>query len=123
MRYILALDICRLFSQAARSTFLATVVLQSIAKAASRPDNDSRRWISIHSEISKLLSPVNASIPRRWWKLDLEGRFEPPTAPIVELVTQGGFPTTRIGAGRSARVEHQSCSKKSAQKTVASRIA
>ena len=30
------------------------------------------------------------------------GRFELPLAPSVAFVTQGGFPTTKIGSGRSS---------------------
>jgi len=45
------------------STFLATAVLQSIARVALRPSRHSSSWMSIHSEMSKLLFPVIASSP------------------------------------------------------------
>ncbi|WP_288985508.1 hypothetical protein [uncultured Treponema sp.] len=46
----------------------------------------------ILSQISKLLLPVIASIPRRSSMLDFFGRFAPLIEESSEFVTQGGFP-------------------------------
>lgn len=49
----------------------------------------------ILSQISKLLLPVIASIPRRSSMLDFFGRFAPLIEESSEFVTQGGFPIKR----------------------------
>ena len=50
----------------------------------------------IYSEISKLLFPVIASIPRILSKFFLSGKLSLPRAESSEFVTHGGFPTKRI---------------------------
>lgn len=76
-------------------------------------------WTNIHSDMSKLLLPVLASRPESPWKLVFFGRLALSRPANSELVTQGGFPITSIGSGRSVRSFPQSTSKKVSRKTTA----
>ena len=100
---------------ACAKTLRATLVLHSIANVAFLPRSPLNKRDIIHSETSKLLLPVSASIPRDPIVFDFSGRFVPRIAPNSELQTQGGLPTTRIGSGRELRTLSQFVWKKSAR--------
>ena len=78
---------------------------------------NSRIWINIHSDMSKLLLPVLASSPESPWKLVFFGRFALSRLANSELVTHGGLPMTRIGSGNPFSIRPQSILKKSPWKT------
>ncbi len=100
--------------QACARTLRATVVLHNIASTASRPCIASKRRSKIHSEMSKLLFPVIASMPRRLAEFRFSGRFALFRQPNSAFVTQGGLPRTRTGAGSASRSRWISSRKKSA---------
>ncbi len=76
--------------------FLATEVLQSMAMTVFVPLNSSTMHQMMYSQMSKLPSPVAASMPLRFLQFDFAGWLAEPRAESMLVVTQGGLPRTRI---------------------------